>query len=134
MAIHDTSISREQATVTLKDGQFILADKGSRFGTYLKITKALNLEVNQPLAVQVGRSILEFTAKPPAPTLMPLKMPQLRTPRTPPKSQPATSKWISASLANPVQALRMTFSPVWETEAVGCWKDLPPQDRHRQKN
>lgn len=63
MNIHDTSISRVQASIELNDGNFVLKDRGSRFGTYVKITKPLNMEVGKQFSVQVGRSILQLTTK-----------------------------------------------------------------------
>lgn len=63
MNIHDTSISRVQASIELVDGSFILKDGGSRFGTYVKITKPLMLEVGKEFSVQVGRSILQLNTK-----------------------------------------------------------------------
>jgi len=63
LKIHDTSISRVQASIELIDGCFVLKDQGSRFGTYVKITKPLPLENGKRLSVQVGRSILQLTAK-----------------------------------------------------------------------
>lgn len=61
MNIHDTSISRVQASIELKDGHFVLKDQGSRFGTYIKITKPMPLQVGQQFSVQVGRTILQLS-------------------------------------------------------------------------
>jgi len=61
MKIHDTSISRVQASIELVDGCFVLQDKGSRFGTYIKITKPLLLEAGQQSSVQVGRTLLQLS-------------------------------------------------------------------------
>merc|ERR1712129_292526 len=63
MNIHDTSISRVQASIELTDGGFHLKDRGSRFGTYVKITKPLVLEAGKQFSVQVGRSILQLNTK-----------------------------------------------------------------------
>jgi len=63
MNIHDTSISRVQASIELTDGGFHLKDRGSRFGTYIKITKPLVLEAGKQFSVQVGRSILQLNTK-----------------------------------------------------------------------
>merc|ERR1719506_972861 len=63
MNIHDTSISRVQAIVEFNDGHFMLKDEGSRFGTYVKITKSLALELDQQFSVQVGRTILQLKMK-----------------------------------------------------------------------
>jgi len=63
MNIHDTSISRVQASIELIDGSFHLKDRGSRFGTYVKITKPLVLEAGKQFSVQVGRSILQLNTK-----------------------------------------------------------------------
>jgi len=63
MNIHDTSISRVQATIEFVDGVFVLKDQGSRFGTYAKITKSLMLEVGQQFSVQVGRTVFQLSAK-----------------------------------------------------------------------
>jgi hypothetical protein len=63
MNIHDTSISRVQATIELNDSGFELKDPGSRFGTYVKITKPFLLEDGQKVSVQVGRTILKLCAK-----------------------------------------------------------------------
>jgi len=66
MNIHDTSISRVQASIELVDGCFVLKDNGSRFGTYIKITKPLLLEVGQQSSVQVGRTLLQLSMKKPS--------------------------------------------------------------------
>lgn len=63
MNIQDTSISRVQASITFADGVFTLNDQGSRFGTYVKITKQMPLEVGQQFSVQVGRTILQLSTK-----------------------------------------------------------------------
>jgi len=63
MNIHDTSISRVQATIELDDKGFMLKDGGSRFGTYIKITKPMLLEAGQQVSVQVGRTILQICTK-----------------------------------------------------------------------
>jgi len=64
MNIHDTSISRLQASVELVDGSFVLKDTGSRFGTYVKITKVLLLNTGRPVSIQVGRTILQISPRP----------------------------------------------------------------------
>lgn len=63
MNIHDTSISRVQASIEFNNGAFWLKDRGSRFGTYIKITKSLLLEQGQQFSVQVGRTILQLSMK-----------------------------------------------------------------------
>jgi predicted component of type VI protein secretion system len=63
MNIHDTSISRVQASIEFENGAFWVKDRGSRFGTYVKITKSLLLEQGQQFSVQVGRTILQLSMK-----------------------------------------------------------------------
>jgi len=64
MSINDTSISRVQASISLRDGCFHLEDQGSRFGTYVKITKQKSLNKGEPCAVQIGRTILNILVEP----------------------------------------------------------------------
>jgi pSer/pThr/pTyr-binding forkhead associated (FHA) protein len=63
MNIHDTSISRMQAIIEQREDHFVLTDKESRFGTYVKITKPWSLDVDKEVTVQVGRTLLTLTAK-----------------------------------------------------------------------
>jgi hypothetical protein len=63
MNIHDTSISRLQATIEFEDENFVLKDSGSRFGTFFKITKPWGLEDGAQITVQVGRTLLRLSSK-----------------------------------------------------------------------
>jgi predicted component of type VI protein secretion system len=83
MKIHDTSISRVQASIELIDGCFVLQDRGSRFGTYIKITKPLLLEAGQQSSVQVGRTLLQLS---------------MRTSSSPSQASPQQIDKISAEL------------------------------------
>jgi len=63
MNIYDPSVSRLQASVELVDGSFVLKDHGSRYGTFVKITKPLLLKVGQQSSVQVGRTLWQLSVK-----------------------------------------------------------------------
>jgi hypothetical protein len=63
MNIQDTSISRLQASIELENGKFVLKDSGSRFGTYIKITKPWGFEDGTQITVQVGRTLLRLSSK-----------------------------------------------------------------------
>jgi len=63
MTIQDSAISRVQASIEFREGQFVLSDHGSRFGTYVKIIKELALQVGEQVSVQIGRTILQLSVK-----------------------------------------------------------------------
>jgi hypothetical protein len=63
MNVHDTSISRLQANIDFEDGQFLLRDSGSRFGTFVKVIKPFALEDGTPIMIQVGRTVLRLSSK-----------------------------------------------------------------------
>jgi len=66
MSIQDTSFSRVHASIRFSGGNspcFVLSDQSSRFGTSIKITTPMTLEVGQEFSVQVGRTILQLSTK-----------------------------------------------------------------------
>ena len=66
MRIPDVSISRYHATIRFIDGKFTLEDHNSKFGTLVALRKIQQVELAHPLAVQVGRTILNFSLRKPS--------------------------------------------------------------------
>jgi predicted component of type VI protein secretion system len=60
--IADVSISRCHATIRYANGQFLLEDNSSKFGTLVALKKPRILEANVPLSIQMGRTVLQMTA------------------------------------------------------------------------
>jgi len=56
--IAEVSLSRAHATITLEEGQLVLRDAGSRFGTAVCLRRPLRLEKGAPVSLQVGRTVL----------------------------------------------------------------------------
>merc|ERR1719428_1101060 len=55
--IDDLSVSRCHATIRFQDGQFLLEDQNSKFGTVVAMKKPRALEASQ-LSIQVWRTVL----------------------------------------------------------------------------
>lgn len=60
--VNDISVSRQHATIQLKNSRFTLLDKISKFGTLVKLTRNLPLD-NTKKAFQIGRTVLTFMMK-----------------------------------------------------------------------
>lgn len=58
--IADVSISRCHATVRFHQGQFVLEDHNSKFGTLVAMRKPLLLSQGGSVSIQVGRSVLKL--------------------------------------------------------------------------
>jgi len=63
LAIRDQSMSRVHASIELVDGRFVVRDRGSRFGTFIKIWRELLLDVGHQSSVQVGRTLCQLSLK-----------------------------------------------------------------------
>eukprot|EP00441_Pelagodinium_beii_P035284 CAMPEP_0197633058 /NCGR_PEP_ID=MMETSP1338-20131121/9509_1 /TAXON_ID=43686 ORGANISM="Pelagodinium beii, Strain RCC1491" /NCGR_SAMPLE_ID=MMETSP1338 /ASSEMBLY_ACC=CAM_ASM_000754 /LENGTH=365 /DNA_ID=CAMNT_0043204643 /DNA_START=212 /DNA_END=1306 /DNA_ORIENTATION=+ len=61
--IADVSISRCHATIKFSKGQFQFEDNNSKFGTLVALKKPRSLEPGNPISIQMGRTVLEFTAE-----------------------------------------------------------------------
>jgi len=61
--IADVSISRCHATIRYKDGEFILEDHSSKFGTLVVIKKPRPVEVGHGMSVQIGRTVLQMSVE-----------------------------------------------------------------------
>jgi hypothetical protein len=59
--IADVSISRCHATIRYRDGDFILEDHSSKFGTLVVIKRPRPLDVGQSISVQIGRTVLQMS-------------------------------------------------------------------------
>lgn len=66
--IPDVSISRYHATIRFVNDAFQLSDNSSKFGTLVAMRRAYNLEKDDKLAVQVGRSMVMLLVDDSAPT------------------------------------------------------------------
>lgn len=60
--INDISVSRQHAQIILRDGQFRILDKGSKFGTLIKLTSSVPID-NQKRSLQIGRTVLAFSMR-----------------------------------------------------------------------
>jgi pSer/pThr/pTyr-binding forkhead associated (FHA) protein len=58
--IDDVPISRCHATIRFHEGQFLIADCNSKFGTSVALRRFQPILPNQPLSIQVGRTVLSF--------------------------------------------------------------------------
>lgn len=65
MRIADVSISRYHATIRFADGEFILEDHNSKFGTLVALRKVQFVEPSHSLGVQVGRTVLGISLRKP---------------------------------------------------------------------
>jgi hypothetical protein len=61
--IADVSISRCHATIRYRDGDFILEDHSSKFGTLVVIKKPRPVEVGSGVSVQIGRTVLQMSVE-----------------------------------------------------------------------
>ena len=61
----DISVSRLHGMIRLIGGSFYLEDKGSKFGTLIQIKRPISLETMEKLAIQTGRTLLDFTINKP---------------------------------------------------------------------
>jgi pSer/pThr/pTyr-binding forkhead associated (FHA) protein len=63
LRINDISVSRLHAMVKYKDGRFLLEDNMSKFGTLVLIKKKTPLIPGFNKAVQIGRTVVNFSVK-----------------------------------------------------------------------
>jgi len=61
LRIADVSISRCHASIRFEDGQFLLQDNDSKFGTLVQMRRAHQIEPTKPISVQIGRTVLSFS-------------------------------------------------------------------------
>lgn len=61
--IADVSISRCHATICFKEGQFLLQDNNSKFGTLVAMKKPRLIELGTPISIQMGRTVLALSAQ-----------------------------------------------------------------------
>ncbi|XP_954288.1 FHA domain protein, putative [Theileria annulata] len=61
LRIPDVSISRYHANIRYENGQFYLEDHDSKFGTLVAMKRSRIVSSDEPLAVQVGRSVINLT-------------------------------------------------------------------------
>lgn len=60
--ISDISVSRVHSMVKFLNGQFLIFDNSSKFGTLIHINQPFEI-TSEKVAIQVGRSVLTLTAK-----------------------------------------------------------------------
>ena len=63
MRINDISVSRCHAKIKLENGKFLLEDNTSKFGTLVLVKQRTPLLPLYNKAVQVGRTVINFSAK-----------------------------------------------------------------------
>lgn len=63
LRINDISVSRLHALIKYKDGRFLLEDNTSKFGTLVLIKKRTPLIPGFNKAVQIGRTVVNFSVK-----------------------------------------------------------------------
>ena len=61
--INDISVSRVHAILKYKEDGFYLEDNMSKFGTIVLLRERYPLNLEHTLAVQVGRTVISFTAR-----------------------------------------------------------------------
>lgn len=61
--ISDISVSRCHSTIKYVNGNFLLEDNSSKFGTSVKLEEPFRLDYETELTLQVGRTIVEFSNK-----------------------------------------------------------------------
>eukprot|EP00429_Kryptoperidinium_foliaceum_P053078 CAMPEP_0176076332 /NCGR_PEP_ID=MMETSP0120_2-20121206/38158_1 /TAXON_ID=160619 /ORGANISM="Kryptoperidinium foliaceum, Strain CCMP 1326" /LENGTH=445 /DNA_ID=CAMNT_0017410049 /DNA_START=95 /DNA_END=1432 /DNA_ORIENTATION=+ len=61
LRIADVSISRCHASIRFEDGQFLLQDNESKFGTLVAMKRGHQIEASKPISVQIGRTVLKFS-------------------------------------------------------------------------
>jgi len=64
--IADVSISRCHAVIRYSNGQFLLEDNNSKFGTLVAMKKPRRLEPGSPLSIQMDRTLLSLSLLPDA--------------------------------------------------------------------
>jgi len=64
LRINDISVSRCHAIIKFKEGKFYLEDNLSKFGTLVLVKNKTPLLPNFNRAVQVGRTVINFSVKP----------------------------------------------------------------------
>ena len=62
MRISDISVSRVHAHIKFENGQFVLVDNNSKFGTLVLLKKPHNV-TTEKIAIQVGRTVVTFALK-----------------------------------------------------------------------
>jgi hypothetical protein len=63
LRINDISVSRLHAMIKYKDGKFLLEDNISKFGTLVLVNKRTPLYAGFNKAVQIGRTVINFSVK-----------------------------------------------------------------------
>jgi pSer/pThr/pTyr-binding forkhead associated (FHA) protein len=63
LRINDISVSRCHAKIKLEKGKFLLEDNTSKFGTLVLVKQRTPLLPQYNKAVQVGRTVINFSAK-----------------------------------------------------------------------
>lgn len=63
LRVNDISVSRMHAVIKLKQDGFYLTDNKSKFGTLVLIKNTLSLSPDICKAVQVGRTVVNFSVK-----------------------------------------------------------------------
>lgn len=61
--ISDISVSRCHAIVKLRDGNFLLEDYNSKFGTLIKSRDRIHISSNNSVVVQTGRTVISMSLK-----------------------------------------------------------------------
>lgn len=63
LRINDISVSRLHATLMYKDGNFVIVDQRSKFGTLALHHGDMKLELDQPRTIQIGRTVVTIYPK-----------------------------------------------------------------------
>jgi len=61
--ISDISVSRCHAIIKYTDGQFVLEDNNSKFGTLIQVQDKFEIQPDSSVAVQIGRTVISLCAK-----------------------------------------------------------------------
>lgn len=61
--INDISVSRLHMSIKYLNGNFMLNDCKSKFGTLVLIKNGVLVSVSEPKAIQIGRTVLNFEIK-----------------------------------------------------------------------
>lgn len=64
--IADVSISRHHATIRFHQGEFLLQDNNSKFGTLVAVKKPQQVQAARPLSLQIGRTVLSLSMQSPS--------------------------------------------------------------------
>jgi len=59
---NDISVSRLHAFIKYQEGQFLIFDNNSKFGTLILLRKDFNIE-KKKIALQIGRTVITFSLK-----------------------------------------------------------------------